>query len=297
MASVEGLSRSGKWSWWSGLGSREESGVRGRRAAGLVQADYDPSITMKVHIDAFSDVATELMFDPAAISLDVRDLVDPKTIEREAEQGNLVAFREGNEPSPPQRVYVGEEPNEKILAHVRDMTKGLPLRVPSGTIWVTGAEFAHVPGRNGLRADEYKPKDDYGTKIEVPPGNYLVDCYEVEWDDDELKQELKASGIGSAGTVSDALGRFIGICLVVMILGSPVVIGLTLAMGGWKTGLVAGGLFVALCFALIGVAAAILVLFPSRARRHPLVEMFDLEHPVCVAVLRATPRWTDSLPH
>lgn len=124
---------------------------------------------MVVDLEAGTDTAACVLFDPGALDhLAPADITETRTV-HEAFLGNLLLLNTAADGSYSFRVYLDERPPPEVIGDARDEEPGRLLRVPTGVLRASGAEYL------GRRASDVPPNQMRSVKI--PPGNYLVDAY------------------------------------------------------------------------------------------------------------------------
>ena len=242
-----------------------------------------------------SDAAIFALYDPGA----VLHLINAKTfddwapqIEPEAAKGNLVAYSYGGDGEMTFRLFVDEPIDPELERRAEARTEGL-LRVPTGRLVASGAEHLLRPGPSEISADTFHPKR--GAEQEIPPGNYAVVAFDVDWgDDSEQAAEAAAASASRAGlAVEKVLGPITGFLLFGSILGfgiagCSVVVGNTTLRELWAA-LRSYGLWYAGLWALL---IAFWKLPPVRKALAARARAYD-EHPGAVIHLRRLPDTED----
>lgn len=149
---------------------------------------------MPIDLIAGTDAALCAVFDPASVGrLRVMswDALNAGAIDKEAEAGRLVLLDTGADGRFKFRAYVDEAPPPELLARAFHVERGKLLRLPSGTLRSTGAEYL-------VGKANQPPPPDLFTDAKVPAGDYATDAFLIEpnaQDDRELTVD-HVTGIG-----------------------------------------------------------------------------------------------------
>ena len=153
---------------------------------------------MVVDLVAGTDAGTCVVFDPAA-------LVHLNSVEwdqffefggdREAEAGNLVLLQTPGDGDYKLRAYIEEAAPPDLLGRAFHEEHSGLLRVPGGTLCSAGMEYLPLKGS--------KPAGKSGTTVQIAPGDYRVDAYLIEPNEDDARTTGVdgLTGWGCLGTV------------------------------------------------------------------------------------------------
>jgi hypothetical protein len=135
---------------------------------------------MKFDLTCGTDAANFAIYDPGAV-LHVINAKDPdeagEAFEDEARKGNLIAYTYGGDGEASFHVIV-DEPLPPELMTPRDKPVRGVLRVPTGRLVASGAEYVFNTARKQVTADEFHPKQ--GSEQRIPAGNYAVTAIDRE---------------------------------------------------------------------------------------------------------------------
>lgn len=230
---------------------------------------------MQFDLEAFTDVAQFVIFDPEVIEArgdqgrdDFERLIDDATA-----KGDAIAYSYASDGGASFRVLVGESPPEAWLKRKDFGVEGARLRVPSGRIMAAGVEYVWP---------EVQPED--ATVAEIPPGDYLVDAFDVEWDESEVDMLLR-----DRVSVTDIrLDRISGVLLAIGFFG--IIIGLFSIvwsiMGQTWTPVKVAGVLIGGYWAIISPFLVFLFFHKGSGRVHKALDEFWKDRPGEVIWLR-----------
>ena len=219
---------------------------------------------MRFEMTSWTDVAIHALYDPTVAKREHK--LDG--VHASAATGDLLAIDAGDGDLG-LGVYLDEPIPADFEARVQNITRDILLRVPSGRLCATGLENI---------GDEAEMK---ASTISVPPGDYLVDAYDLEFDWDRDIDPVLVRELGSSYKRELRLGGFGGAVLLGGLVSA--VLGLVL----WRPGvLIAGilGILIGIGALRLGVPGA-----DFEARRDAIVRRF----PSVVLVLRRLPADAD----
>ncbi|MEM7227523.1 MAG: hypothetical protein AAF432_01780 [Planctomycetota bacterium] len=156
---------------------------------------------MQFDLFASTDVAEYVIFDPTLIEPVDDELADFEAILSMASTSGK-ALRYGSDHGATFRFVVNEVPPVEWLEQSDCGVENALLRVPSGRLMVAGAEDV-LPTLQAAYANERS----------VPPGNYEVDAFCVNWDSDEEDDRVRALIGRRTASMSDAVESLVGIGL------------------------------------------------------------------------------------
>src|SRR5262245_7710284 len=147
---------------------------------------------MKHVIDAGTDAASLLLFDPRALPEDFDTATDPDPVgllERMQGEGRAYWIDTHADGAYVLHTYVDEPVPESLAAHMRNPVVVESFQVPSGRLYFTGSEYA------GAAVDAHLSRYPHmGGYLEARPGVYRLTVYETEYpedlDEDLLRQEV-----------------------------------------------------------------------------------------------------------
>jgi hypothetical protein len=176
-------------------------------------------IGMQADIESGTDGAMLVLYDPASGAT----AADHKDPDAAAESGAILALDTASDGSFHYKLFVDEELPYELRTRIKRTTRNVLLRVPSGRLVASGIEYV---------GDVTKAE----TTVDVPPGNYIVDIHDVdyEWDrdiDPVLQREL-----GATYSREQILGTVAGI----MFLGG--IVAAVIGLGKWTWEILVGGL-------------------------------------------------------
>jgi hypothetical protein len=131
--------------------------------------------------DVGTDIAEIWIFDPNLIGHLIGSQNIGSTIDKEAGDTGFIVFQPGGDGSADYRFYIDEEVKEHMPdnAFIDSVGEGY-LRVPSGRLFITGAEDVIHADANKITYENLKPK--MGGEIEVSNGIYRVKGWQVDWE-------------------------------------------------------------------------------------------------------------------
>ncbi len=136
---------------------------------------------MPIDLIAGTDAALCAVYDPASVSrlrLFTWDKLLAGMLDKEAEAGRLVLLDTGADGTFKLRAYVDEPPPPELVARAFHHEQGKLLRVPSGTLHSAGAEYL---------VDEKQAAPELSTTATIPPGDYRVDAYLIDHDENDTR--------------------------------------------------------------------------------------------------------------
>ncbi len=137
---------------------------------------------MRHIVEAGTDVATLLLFDPAALprDFDARFPDDPQgVIQRLADEGCLASISTGADGSYLLHAFAGESVPGSLEPHIADPLVTSDFRVPSGRVFFTGSEYGSPHVEQALAAHSHM-----GGSFTIAPGTYELTLWRVEYADD-----------------------------------------------------------------------------------------------------------------
>ena len=182
---------------------------------------------MQTRLKAFSDVASVALYDPEALPAGLEELWGDDA-EKAIAEGRLLEHLPGGDGEVCFEVFVDEEPVADVRVTCSTRVKSALLRVPSGELWFTGAEYRIRSG---------SPKDrDNGTSVRVPPGNYEVEVLEppIDTEETEVEKAVEDGAGRRARTAEGCVGTIIGLGVFMSVMAIPALIGFGIAAGSFK---------------------------------------------------------------
>jgi hypothetical protein len=165
-----------------------------------------------------TDAGAVILFDPLAFPKNW----DLSKINQICRKGDALLYDPHSDGSYEFRVYVDEAPpTDDVMKFAFIVAQNRLLRVPSGTLWAIGQEYAYSAS-SVEEAKQWMPSHPkMGTRIEIPAGDYSVDAYLKKYEDyDEKIDELlsqKLSEVQKSQLESDDNRTVFG-CLATLIL-------------------------------------------------------------------------------
>ena len=160
---------------------------------------------MRFDLTSGTDLGAHALYDPDAVIPIDADTPYPEWEQwmRSQEQaGRVLHYNDGSDGKIHMKVVVDEEFDDP--GHVRGPgVEGAILRVPGGTLRLGGVEY--LPAIGGR-----PPREKMVTEVEVPPGNYRVEAFEVEWDENDGRAEAERRQMLQPGDSEYA--RFVNRC-------------------------------------------------------------------------------------
>jgi hypothetical protein len=237
-----------------------------------------------------------VLYDPGAIppeaevdpDLDAQDpKLPPAAAFRElAERGRALIVHIPTEDCEARlRVFVDEDPPEALRTHGRLVLERATLAVPTGRLKADGLEFLTRPGEVRRHSQV--------AETEIPPGEYSLEVLDL------LSWKLRHGAAETqAGTSSwerlvhrlTLVYTWLGIILMpANLLGAPMIVGGLWKARGWRTGLTAAGVILAVDAVVLGgfwLLQAAQKKFPALTRVRDAEATFDRQYPDVVIVLR-----------
>jgi hypothetical protein len=180
---------------------------------------------MYFNLPCGTDSATVVLFDPGAIHplLEHRSFA-PQDFEKEACKGNLVLWYTEADGAYSFRVYVDEAMPASLQDKASSLAQGRLLRVPTGRLFASGGECIGPRDRHIVSEEFELALPHMGSNAAMPPGNYSVDAYNVEWDGEAIEEERKRRMGGTHSRIERILGPLSGCVFFSTILVLPVVL-------------------------------------------------------------------------
>ncbi len=146
---------------------------------------------MRYLIEAGTDAASLLLFDPAALSADFdREFrsASVETLERLTRSGRAFWINTDGDGSYLLHAYVDEPIPEELRACVRDPQAVLEFQVPSGHLFLTGSECAFREDSSFLSKHPHM-----GGSVAIRPGIYQLTVYRTAFPTGLLEGEFRAT--------------------------------------------------------------------------------------------------------
>lgn len=239
---------------------------------------------MRAIIETGTDVASVCFFDPAALPPTFGDATreDLMTGNRSlVEEGRVWCQDTGADGGYLFHFYVEEQVPEHIQRHASDPQRLKSFRVPSGTIWACGTEYAALdPGKAGL--DKFQ---HMGQKFVLPSGTYTMTVWRTEWSDAEREAAMRKRCSKQALRWEARLGPATGILFMLTALATIAAGIQTLPLfwrGGWKPEV--SWVWVGLLSAWVLFACLAVVL--TRMERSPARREAEREFPSVVVQMQ-----------
>lgn len=187
-------------------------------------------------LDSGTDVAFHVVYDPEAAKHIKREDIEEHGEQfflDEAAKGNLLHYSVASDGGTLYRVYIDERIPDELRNRAFTAKKDLLLKVPSGTLIASGGEYL-CDEHAIAKASTYVPNDyRLATRATIPPGNYLVDAYELQWNQvTEIKPVLRQE-LGMSDFWSSVCGPAMGCGFVASVIGLVAFLG-SLMMHGWS---------------------------------------------------------------
>lgn len=193
---------------------------------------------MKHVIETGTDAASVCLFDPAALPPDFDERARQEsfeTFERLDREGALWWSNTGGDGGHLFHVYVDEPVPDDVRAHLHDCQKRAGLRVPSGTLWACGAEYAARDPEHGSASTPKGGLARYshmGGSCRLEPGNYALTAWRAQWPRNIIEREL-AKELGTPRVKrGKGLGIATGVALFAAFGLSIITLGLTIGALG-----------------------------------------------------------------
>jgi hypothetical protein len=240
-----------------------------------------------------------VLYDPAAIRPDVP--VDPdleaqdpnpltaSAIREVASRGEaLILHMPGEDCEATLRVFVDEDPPQRVPQRSTVVLSGARLKVPTGKLRADGLEFLSRPGEVRTHSE--------ATETTVPPGEYEVEVGELlSW---KLKHRASQTrrGTRSSDRVAHTLVTaytWLGIILLpANVLIAPMIVAFLWRSRGWRGALTAASVILAIDAVVFGgfwLLQAAQKRFPALTRITRADAAFERDNPDIVIVLRRQP--------
>lgn len=229
---------------------------------------------MKYVVEAGTDAATLVLFDPGALpeDFDTHGREQPgDVLEELTTAGRACQIDIGGDGFYLLHAYVDEPLPDRLQTYVRDPLTMDRLSVPTGRIFFTGAEYA-------FREDDAFLRDHphMGGSFEVPRGEYRLTVFRTEYPVRLRRSVLRQHLTGPASWLYLAMGWLAGLAVVAFV--ALVITFLAMPRNLWLTVLlpVLGG------FVCLPIAVSLLKPYREAVRRAREVES---EFPSVVALM------------
>lgn len=160
---------------------------------------------MRYDLTSGTDVGSHALYDPDAVVPIDADTPYPeweRWMRGQERAGRVLHYSDGADGRVRLKVVIDEDFDD--VGHRRGPgVEGAVLRVPSGTLCMSGVEY--LPAIGGR-----PPREKMVTRVEVPAGNYQVEAFEVEWDENDGRAERERREMLQAGDSEYA--RFVNRC-------------------------------------------------------------------------------------
>jgi len=171
---------------------------------------------MRFDLESGTDAGIHLIFDPAAaidlIRMDPAAKDGGETTEA-GERGDVLAYSYGGDGDMHFRIFVDEDPDPEIEGRkTGDVQRGF-LRIPSGRLFCAGMEFLRAEAGEAAEPEDYRGSEPASGPVEVPPGIYEVEFFDLDWDGDDAHSAREATkkSVGSVGAKAEGvLGTLTG---------------------------------------------------------------------------------------
>jgi len=167
-------------------------------------------------LESGTDAGIHVIFDPAAAIHLIR--MDPAAKDggetmAAGERGDAIVYSAGGDGGVRFHVFVDEDPDPELARRrTGEVQRGF-VRVPSGRLFGGGMELLRSERRETLEPDDFAGERGVSGPVEVPPGAYTVELFDVEWDDEGARAAAVATevSLGRFGARAEqALGTFAG---------------------------------------------------------------------------------------
>jgi len=176
---------------------------------------------MRLSLEAATDVATYIIFDPSALSADAVNPRKPfETVDAITARGEAICYSDCSDGQMRFLILVDEPPDAEMVARRRHKVENALLRVPSGRLVATGFEDLWGRGRHRYSPEHFTAR--MGAVAIIPAGDYAVDAFEVDWGD-EPEEEVAARARPGDEQTAGTIGMTLGCSCLATILALPVV--------------------------------------------------------------------------
>lgn len=209
-------------------------------------ADHQPgSAPPARRLAPFGGEMDDVIVDPAMVDEVDGDWTTAVDAATAPGVGIAIAYR-ASMPEPDHiRVLLGdaEAPDPEWLEHATNQVTGALLHVPSGRLALEGAEY--VWPTPGMPAEEmgaaFRQPDDEredwhprgSPSIEIPPGTYLVDAFEVDWPEAMWDAHLRRA-VGDGPIRLDQFFAGVGCLGAILTLVNLLAAATAIAIGSWS---------------------------------------------------------------
>jgi hypothetical protein len=149
---------------------------------------------MVIDLESGTDVAIHALYDPEAVPDSVQSLTEdwPTVSEQLTAEGRMLFWETHSDGGMNYRIFVDESLPPPLQRRAVVVGRDLLLRVPGGTLVACGGEY--INDQEQLRKARQRPNGIGGllSVATVPPGNYLIDGYVLDWSwNEEIEPELQ----------------------------------------------------------------------------------------------------------
>lgn len=239
---------------------------------------------MRTFLTADTDVATFVLFDPAAVpaeAIDVNDL--HRTVDVLCASGQALAYSYAGDGGASFLVLVDEEPDPELVKRRAHGMSQVLLHVPSGRLTATGMEDLWRIGEQRIGPADFKP--EMGSVADIPAGDYVVEAFEVDWQETP-EEQISARAMPGDQRFVTILGTTMGFVIAATILLMPGICCVVWTESGYMSALYLLG-YTAFFHAVFWAIVVPIVRY-SKAwnRMEVLRDEVDAEYPGNVVVLR-----------
>ena len=244
------------------------------------------ALAMRYDLTSGTDASAHALFDPDAVLRIDADTPYPdweRWVRTQEATGRVLHYSDGADGKLHMKVVIDEPFDDP--GHVRGPgIEGAVLRVPSGTLSLGGIEY--LPAIGGR-----PPRPNLVSSVEVPPGNYRVEAFEVEWDETDGRAERERREMLQPGDCEYA--RFVTrcacpACVAVTIACLAFNLGMLLLRKPWLWKLTA--IACSLAVTLLATGTMRLLMYGARMRRWEEAEAaIERHYPHLVVILTRLP--------
>lgn len=166
---------------------------------------------MHYEIEAGTDAAMLLLFDPAALpdDFDAKSKEDPVAILEEAtDRGNAHLINTDGDGSYLLHVFVDEPVPAKLTGFLHDERQVPSFRIPSGKLYFSGAEYGFQHDDSFLRKHPHM-----GGFIDIVPGTYHLSLFRTEYPEGMQENKLRRQLPNMTFRLHQLMGAFVVLAL------------------------------------------------------------------------------------
>ena len=160
---------------------------------------------MKHAVDAATDIAGVMLFDPEAMpdDFDSRGKGDEayEVLEELHSTGKVVLVSTGSDGGFLLHAYLDEPIPENLRQYAKDPVELDKFPVPSGKLYFTGSEYAFRRDDSDLRFSSHM-----GGSFELAPGSYRLELFQTSYPEGMFHEILRQEAGPFAAWLHDAIG-------------------------------------------------------------------------------------------